>query len=40
MSAHYDINVMSIFVEMGGFENQTAMLLKPRHSWHPCGVSF
>lgn len=40
MSAHYDINVMSIFVEMGGFENQTAMWLKPSHSWHPCGVSF
>lgn len=40
MPAHYDINVMSIFVEMGGFEHQTAMLLKQSPSWHPGGLSL
>lgn len=40
MPARYDINVMSIFVEMGGFENQTAMLLSQSHSWHPGSVSL
>lgn len=40
MPAHYGVNVMSIFVEMGGFENQTAMLLNQSHSWLPGDVSM
>lgn len=40
MPAHYDISVVSVFVGMGGFDNQTATLLKQSHSWRPGDVSL
>lgn len=35
MPAHYDINVMSIFVEMGGFEKSDSHVIKPKSQLAP-----
>lgn len=35
MPAHYDIHLMSIFVEMGGFEKSDSHVIKPKSQLAP-----